>query len=278
MTETQTQEALKAFSKFCETIATLRHPEKGCPWDVEQTHKTLRKYMIEEAYEASAAMGGEHQESICDELGDVLLQVVLNAQVAADSGNFTIVDVIKGIDNKMRRRHPHVFQKHQHDGKVDPESLHQQWQSIKAQEQGGDTQASLGIFKKAKVEKVHPSTSQAYKIGKVASRINFDWESPDEVFAVLKSEFLELEDAWKNSEPGNREHLLDEIGDVYFSLAQFCRHLKVDPELTAQEGNNKFLKRFECLESLAKKEGIDLNMASREQFESLWKKAKGSLQ
>ncbi|NRA46687.1 MAG: MazG family protein [Oligoflexales bacterium] len=194
-TETKAHEALEEFTKFCETIATLRHPEDGCPWDIEQTHHSLRKYMIEEAYEASAAMGGEDQGAICDELGDVLLQVVLNAQVAADAGTFTIVDVIKGINTKMQRRHPHVFKKDEHDGKVDPDSLHRQWHSIKAKEQGQGSAEEQGVFKKAKVEKIHPSTSQAYKIGKVASGINFDWDHANEVFAVLKSEFLELEQA-----------------------------------------------------------------------------------
>ncbi|MFK7824684.1 MAG: nucleoside triphosphate pyrophosphohydrolase [Oligoflexales bacterium] len=274
--EIQNQETLREFTKFCETIAMLRHPEDGCPWDIKQTHKTLRRYMIEEAYEASNAMGGDHHDSICDELGDVLLQVVLNAQIAADNGHFNITDVIKSIDNKMRRRHPHVFQKAEHSGKVDLDSLHRQWHKIKDQEKGNKSSSEDSVFAQKKVEKVHPATSQANKIGYIASDIRFDWSNSQEVFDVLKSEFLELEQAWNESDKNDRSHVLEEIGDVYFSLAQLCRHLKEDPEIIAQEGNNKFLRRFAGLESLAKKKGIQLFQASREQFLQLWKDVKNA--
>lgn len=274
MTDAERHALHKAFTEFCDTIATLRHPEMGCPWDVQQTHKSLRKYMIEEAYEASAAMAGDDAEAICDELGDVLLQVVLNAQVASDAGQFHISDVIKRINEKMRRRHPHVFKKDEHDGNVDLDSLHRQWHEIKAKEQGNGIGKEPGIFAKRKVEKVHPATSQAYKIGRVAADINFDWSDPDEAFRILKSEFLELESAWSQGEISNHSHIIEELGDVYFSLAQLCRHLKEDPELIAQEGNNKFLRRFARLETQAQKEGIDLSKASRAKLLSLWQIAK----
>ena len=275
-TDIQNQDTLEAFTEFCKTIAKLRDPNTGCPWDIQQTHKSLRKYMIEEAYEASNAMGSDQDQDICDELGDVLLQVVLNAQIAADKGNFSIVDVIKSIDDKMKRRHPHVFQKEVHDGNVDLDSLHKQWHDIKAQEKAQNSQKESGVFAKAKVKKVHPATSQAYKIGRIASDINFDWSDLEDVFQVVKSEFMELEQAWQESTSSDRAHVLEEIGDLYFSLAQLCRHLEEEPEIVAQAGNNKFLRRFSNLEQLAKIEGIDLAQASKDQLLSLWKKVKNS--
>ena len=260
--------AKKKFADFLETVAQLRHPETGCPWDNEQTHETLTKYMIEEAYEASEAM--LNGTNIAEELGDVLLQVVLNSQLAVDEGSFSIVDVIELVDSKMRRRHPHVFGT----ASREKDDIKKTWQSIKAAEnKNAGIKKSEGIFGRAKVQKVRPSNLQAHKIGEIARTIDFDWKNIKDVLAQFNDEVRELnEELLKSTEL--RDDLIDEIGDVYFSLSQLTRHLGLNGEAAAQRGNEKFLKRFEMLESLAKKENINVETAGSDILEDLWRQAK----
>jgi ATP diphosphatase len=264
-------EVTQAFARFVDTIAALRHPKDGCPWDLEQTHETLRRYMIEEAYEAADAMGQGDSEEIQGELGDVLLQVVLNAQIALDDKRFSLVDVIDGIDEKMRRRHPHVFAKEPGQAQT-PGEVRQAWDVIKAQEKGDAKQAEAkGIFKGA--ERVGPASLQALKIGKIAQKIRFDWDDPTEVQAQVRSEIEEVEEELKRAKR-DKAKLAEEIGDVYFSLAQLCRHLDLDPELVALDANRKFLRRFKRLEELAQQRGKAVPDSSREELEALWKAVK----
>lgn len=260
-----------AFQRFVETIAALRHPVTGCPWDLEQTHDTLRKYMIEEAYEASEAMAHGDPAEIQGELGDVLLQVVLNAQIALDDKKFSLVDVIQGIDEKMRRRHPHVFAKGPGQAQTSGE-VRETWDVIKAQEKSESKKAqAMGAFSGA--ERVGPATLQAQKIGKIAQKIRFDWDDPTEVQAQVRSEIEEVE-AELGKAKRNKAKLAEEIGDVYFSLAQLCRHLDLDPEVVALDANRKFLRRFKRLEELAQKKGKAVQNSSRDELEALWKAVK----
>ena len=270
-------EAATAFVSLCETIAALRHPVDGCPWDLQQTHDSLRRYMIEEAYEAARVMARADRDAndsreLCEELGDVLLQVVLNAQVAADRKGFQIADVIKSIDAKMRRRHPHVFGSG--DARRDREmaSIKSNWEVIKAEEKKNNSASASadGFF--AGIEG-YPATIEAYEIGKRAAKIKFDWNSPADVLAKLLSEVDEMKDEW---EKGDRTALMAELGDVYFSLAQFSRHIGVDPEVIALDGHRKFLDRFTKVEILAKKRGVKIPDADQATLESLWEEAKGS--
>jgi MazG family protein len=266
-------EAANAFSEFVTTIAWLRDRELGCPWDLEQDHASLRRYMVEEAYEAAEAMSGTDNDEIRDELGDVLLQVVLNAQVAADTGSFSLADVIRSIDSKMRRRHPHVFDR---EGEaLTSKQVRGNWDKIKATEKQGKKAAPAGVF--AGAGKKHPATLQAFDIGKTAAKIRFDWDTPTEVLQQLRSEVSELEAEFASG-TADKARIASEIGDVYFSLGQLCRHLELDPETVAMDGNRKFLRRFARLESIAASEGIDVRTASRAQLEELWVKAKKSEQ
>lgn len=259
-------EAAKAFSRFCETIAALRHPTSGCPWDLEQTHDSLRRYMIEEAYEAAHAMKVGPAKDICEELGDVLLQVVLNAQVAADSESFNISEVIDAIDKKMRRRHPHVFQT---GVKAETSAeVRANWDVIKSQEKNKPA-AKEAFF--AACEKIQPATLQALAIGKQAAKIKFDWEKVEDVRLKFVSEVEELNEALRNSSGKASAAVYSEIGDLYFSLAQLCRHLGIDPEVAAIDGNEKFMSRFKLLESLATK---PLSGLTQQELEALWSKAK----
>jgi len=259
-----------AFEEFCATVAKLRDPNEGCPWDLQQTHLTLRKYMIEEAYEAVHAMSEDDHAALCDELGDVLLQVVLNAQIAKDDGHFDISQVIASINAKMRRRHPHVFGSSEERADRGLSSIRAKWAAIKSDEKAAkskDTQPS-GIFNDI------PATSpllQSYEIGKRARQIKFDWMSPMEVLEKLESEIKELRE---ELESGNHQAAAKEMGDVYFTMSQLCRHMSLDPEVIAVDGNLKFLRRFRTLEAIAARENINLLEASQEKLEELWLAAK----
>ncbi len=259
------EEAGELFKEFVKVVGALRNPKTGCPWDLKQNHLTLRKYMLEEAYEAVEAMGRNHSQDMQDEFGDVLLQVVLNAQVAMDDKNSDIRKVIATITEKMKRRHPHVFG----GGELaTAEQVSEQWQKIKAEEKKG-TDGGNGVFED--VRDTHPSTAQAYAIGKVAKQIDFDWPNVDAVFDQFQSEIGELKAELRSQSPDRLEL---ELGDVYFSLAQLCRHLKIDPEIASNSGNIKFLNRFKSVEALSKAKGLDIRAASRKLKESLWQEAK----
>ena len=265
-----------AFSHLCETIAALRHPVTGCPWDLEQTHGSLRRYMIEEAYEAVDVMEPTNFAKLREELGDVLLQVVLNAQLAQDAKQFSILDVVRDLDQKMRRRHPHVFGENsdpQSKTSRDKSDIRAKWEEIKTDEKRSEsTQTTDGVFSSLQSGKMTPASRLTVAIGKVAKSIAFDWSGPDEVFTQLESEVKELKQ--EVTQPSSKQNLAAELGDVYFCLGQLCRHLDIDPEVCAIDGNRKFLKRFEILEKLAKSEGIDVRTAGTSQLETLWGQAK----
>lgn len=221
--EVNQEATLEAFASLSATVARLRDPETGCPWDLTQTHETLRRYLIEEAYEAVAAMESPaDMENLCEELGDVLFQVVLHAQLAQEAGEFSMQDILEQVNTKMIRRHPHVFGDVKFEGF---EELGAQWEAIKALEQGKDKGESASVIPYKKIQKIHPASHQAAAIGKAIEKadVPFDF-GPDSV--LMESE----------------------IGDLYFSLAQRCRKLGLDPELTAQKGNEKVLSLLKARE------------------------------
>ena len=261
--------AQEAFARFCQTVAALRDPQTGCPWDLKQDHKTLRRFVIEEAYEAAHAMADGKDSDICDELGDVLLQVVLNAQVAHDRKAFTIVDVINAIDSKMIRRHPHVFDTEQQKTQISVADVRSNWDKIKAEEKGPPSKVGYFDEVKGKI----PALTQALEIGKKAAKIEFDWPSPGEVLQQVLSEVEELKAECLAGEPDHKK-IYEELGDVFFSLAQLARHYVFDPETVALDANRKFLARFSSLESIAKSEGKDITSVGRDDLEALWQKAK----
>lgn len=255
--------------KLFKTIKTLRDPKDGCPWDLKQTHKTLRRYMIEEAYEASEAMEEGDPKKICDELGDVLLQVFLNAQLASEKGEFDITDVMEVLNSKMTRRHPHVFGTNEDKKQKEIHQIKKKWQEIKEKE---NTASKDHVFKKA--EKIFPASRQSLEIGKISSRINFDWPTIEPVFDKFLSEVEETKEEWKKGPGKNKKAICDELGDVYFSMAQLCRHMEVDPEVVATDGNIKFLNRFKEVEKIASERNITIKTASQETLESLWEESK----
>lgn len=259
-----------AFLNFCATIARLRDPLTGCPWDLKQTHETLRKYMLEEAYEAIEVMTKTAPtEQLCEELGDVLLQVVLNAQLANEQAHFSILDVIQHIDLKMKRRHPHVFAT-DYKRSLESSELERQWQEIKHLEQKESLVDTSSLF--ANVTKTtFPATTRATRIGQRSREIDFDWATVQEVQSQLKEELDEVSEVLAI---GNIDDVSNELGDLYFTLAQLCRHLNLDAEVIAESGNHKFLKRFSLVEDLARNDGLDLLKLSNEKKNELWARAK----
>ncbi len=252
---------LKNFSKLREIIAVLRGPN-GCPWDKEQTHETLKKYLIEETYEVIEAIDSGDIDHLIEELGDVLLQVMLHAQIEEDEGYFAIEDVIEVLSAKMIRRHPHVFG----DRKVeDSQEVLRNWQEIKKQEKG-DTEASLleGISKSL------PNLLRAYEIQKKAAKVGFDWQEIKPALEKVKEELLEFE----NELSGNMDNAKKEFGDIIFAFVNVARFLDIHPEEALFETNEKFIRRFQYIEGKVKLSNKSMEEHSLEELDQFWDEAK----
>lgn len=266
----------EAFWSLYKTISKLRDPQDGCPWDLEQTHRSLSRYMLEEAYEAVTEMLEGDDQALSEELGDVLLQVVLNAQVAQDRKAFSIVDVIQTLNEKMIRRHPHVFDP-KHKTMAMAKDQKSQWEAIKAKEKAAGPSHGQAYFKANGVDKVYPATRKASAIGRLAAKIDFDWSNLTDVWQQFTSEVSELDHELSLLDADSsqcKQRIKDELGDLYFSLAQVCRHLGLDSELVAHHGNNKFLSRFEKVEQIASKDSTCVTTATKDQLEKYWQQAK----
>jgi ATP diphosphatase len=280
------QQAGQQFQEFCNTIAMLRDPKLGCPWDLKQTHETLIPYAIEETYEVVQAIRDGDATDLQEELGDLLLQIVLHGQLAQDAQEFSIVDIIRSINAKMRRRHPHVFDRDLSGPSSTEEEIKKRWKEIKSEEKSlgakrKGTEAPKGIF--AGLEKVFPPSQRALEIGKIAKKIAFDWSEPKQVLQALRAEIDELEQAMNEqgtllppalARTANQGAIQEELGDVYFTVAQLTRHLGLHPEAQMDLGNRKFLARFAKVEELLKQDGLTPESAGQELLETYWQKAK----
>ncbi len=250
-----------AFESFQQTVAHLRAPN-GCPWDRKQTHRSLRTHLLEESYEALQAIDAEDMTALKEELGDLLLQIVLQAQIATEEGEFTMADVIANIQEKIVRRHPHVFEGVHVD---DMEHVLHNWEVLKAVEREDEGEGKglldgvpLGL----------PALSQAAEIQERVKRIGFDWPKLEGVLAKIIEELEEVREA---KEPAARTA---EMGDVFFSVVNYARWLGVDPEAALREANLRFRRRFSQLEMVARTEGRDLSAMSLEEMDALWDAAK----
>jgi tetrapyrrole methylase family protein/MazG family protein len=252
------------FETLRRVIATLRGPN-GCPWDRKQTHESLKRYLLEETYELFEAIDENDDEHMIEELGDVLLQVMLHAQIGEDEGMFSIDDVIRGITEKMIRRHPHVF------GDITVENAEQvveNWQRIKEKEKK-DRPASL----LDDVPKSLPNILKAYEFQKKAAKVGFDWddvqpmwEKVEEEIAEFKREALEEENA--------RSRLISEFGDILFALINIARYYDINPEEALHTTNRKFYQRFSYIEEQARKSGVALTSLSLAELDRFWEEAK----
>lgn len=242
--------------KFKKTISALRHPKTGCPWDLKQDHMSLRPYLLEESYELIEAIQNNDDKEIKAELGDVLLQVVLHSQLASEREAFDFDDVVEFVNEKIIRRHPHVFS----DGTAKTEEqVKANWEKIKLSEGKGDKKVLDGIPKSL------PALAKAFRLGEKASHVGFDWDTASEVREKITEELCEVDSA------NNQAELEEEIGDLLFSVAQFARKHKISPEDCLNAANNKFTARFNSVEGSLKK---PLSEASKEELEEAWEKAK----
>lgn len=249
---------VKEISELIDVIARLRAPD-GCQWDREQTHKSLRPNMLEEAYEAVDAIDSGNMKHLKEELGDVLLQVVLHAQIASEEGAFTIEDVAKGLKDKLIHRHPHVF------GNVKVNSTKEildNWDKLKAEEKQHRKSAMDGISKS------QSALMSAQKISKKAVKTGFEWSNEKSLYECIFSEFNEFKEAVKEQ---NKDHMEEEFGDILFATVNLARWNKIDAEQALLKANKKFMTRFRKMEELAAK---PLNDYSFEEFDDLWKSAK----
>lgn len=250
------------FEDLLNIIEMLRS-ENGCPWDKVQTHETLKEAMLEEAYEVVEAIDKKDTKNLCEELGDVLLQIVFHCQIEKENKQFDITDVIDGISKKMIHRHPHIFA----DGKAENEQeVLQNWEEIKKKEKAFQTQTEV---LKA-VPDALPALIKASKVQKKASDLKFDFETVSDALQKVKEEIKELE-MELNEENGNIE---EEFGDILFSMVNISRFLKINPEFALTKSMKKFINRFEYVEKSALLKGKKLSELSPEQLDSIWEEAK----
>ncbi len=248
-------ENLREFAGLLKVVEHLRGPD-GCPWDKEQTFESLTRFAIEEAHELAEAIDSGDMKAFRDELGDLLLQVVLHSEIARQEGKFDIYDVIEGIASKMVRRHPHVF------GDVKVSSSGEvltNWAEIKKAE---------GKTKIFDIPSGMPSLLRAHKIGEKTGKLAFDWKNASQCWKKVDEELGELREA------ETREEIEDEFGDVLFSLVQWARHNKIDSEQALRKTNMRFEKRFEKMQDLVKAAGLEWAKLSAADKEKYWKQAK----
>jgi len=266
------------FEKLVAVQAKLRAPE-GCPWDREQTHQSLRTYLIEEAYEVLEALESGNDAKFAEEMGDLLLQIVFHSQIAREEGRFTVAEVIREIHDKMIRRHPHVFGKTR---AKDSAEVLRNWERIKAEERRSNRDKGVPTADEDALEEVSlldgvgrglPATMEGFQLTRKASRIGFDWQDAGGVFEKMQEEAEELRKALQKQDHREME---EELGDLLFAAVNLSRFLKLDPEIALKKANAKFLRRFRAMEGLARKSGRQFKDVAREEMEKLWEAAKKS--
>ncbi|MDB5607228.1 MAG: nucleoside triphosphate pyrophosphohydrolase [Bradyrhizobium sp.] len=262
-------------SGLLDIMAALRTPGSGCPWDLEQNFATIAPYTIEEAYEVADAITRGDLPDLCDELGDLLLQVVFHARMAEEQGAFAFGDVVEAITRKMIRRHPHVFA--DKDGRLTPSDVKDAWDRIKAEEKaeraarrppGEATHKSL----LSGVRAGQPALTRAMELQRKASSVGFDWNDPREVLRKIREEADEIETALDR---GDADELAGETGDLLFALVNLARHVGADPEMALRGTNAKFERRFGYIEQALAAQGRSLESASLAEMDALWNEAKG---
>jgi ATP diphosphatase len=259
---------MKHIEDLLDIMRQLRDPDNGCPWDKQQTFSSLSAYTLEEAYEVAHSIDSGNMEELRDELGDLLFQVVFYARIAEESGHFSFNDIVNAICEKMVRRHPHVFADEQFS------SIEQQtesWEALKRQEREaknkGLTQTSIldGVIQAL------PAMMRAYKLGKKAALVNFDWTRIEDVVGKVEEEIMELREALQKK---NNQHIEQETGDLLFSCVNLARHANIDPEMALRYANNRFESRFRSMEKICHDQGHTLDSLTADELDILWERAK----
>jgi len=269
-------EASRDISRLIEIMAALRDPQTGCPWDIVQTFETIKPYTIEEAYEVADAIERKDPDDLCEELGDLLLQVVYHAQMAEEAGEFSFGDVVHAVTRKMIRRHPHVFAV---SDAATPDAVKVQWDAIKAEEkrERAERRRQRGITEDFRdgflggVQRSQPALTEALKLQQKAAQVGFDWSEAEPILDKIEEEIGELREALRD---GRKDEVKDELGDLIFALVNIGRHVDADPEDALRGTNTKFRRRFRHIEEELNKAGETLKAATLERMEELWQAAK----
>ena len=264
MTATKNDDLFKQFKTLVEIVSTLRSPQ-GCPWDLAQTQKSLTQYAIEEAFELAEAIETQNQTEVCEELGDFLFQVILQAQVAEDEGKFDLNDVLRKLSEKMIARHPHVF------SGTSPSSLEEIWKKWHQQKRAEKPEKKRIFSYPVNL----PALQAANKIGIQSKAFGFDWPSLEGVLNKVREETAELEEALLTAD---RQKISHELGDLLFSIAQLARHLEIEPEQALRSHNRRFQMRFEKTVELAGGDREAFLRLPSSQKEALWQEAKKVVQ
>ncbi len=249
------------FAKLCDIVAKLRAPG-GCPWDREQTNQSLLPALIEEAYEVAEAARSQDDAHFCEELGDLLLLVVMHAQIARETGRFDIENVTREVSDKLIRRHPHVFGTSE---ARDAVAVLKQWEAIKREEKNADAHYL------ANLPKALPALVRAQKAQSKAARVNFDWAALNDVIAKVEEELRETQEAIRSQ---RQKEIEDEIGDSLFAVVNLARKCKIDAESALQSATDKFVARFNRLEDELKTRGRKLGEVELEEMDGIWDKIK----
>lgn len=260
----------RRFERFVELIARLRAPG-GCPWDREQTHASLKPMTIEEAYEVLEAIDKGDDHELAGELGDLLLQVVFHAQIATEAGRFGLAEVIRLIDEKMVRRHPHVFGD---EIAETPAEVLRNWEALKQEERRVKGQAPEASSMLDSVSQALPAVMEAYQLTTKTARVGFDWPDAAAVLGKLREELLELEQAVRDGSGGTQTAVYDELGDVLFSAVNVARLLGSDPESALKAANRKFRRRFRHVEERLREQGRTPAESDLPEMDALWDEAK----
>ncbi len=261
-------DTLTALQELIDVVAKLRSPSGGCPWDLEQTPETLTNYAIEEAYEVADAIKSGDKNHVAQELGDLLLQVVMQAQLFSESGDFTLKEVAEGITQKLIRRHPHVF------GDVSVQSVdevNQNWDEIKAAEKGEVAPCHKLSNKLSGYTRKMPPLMATMKISKKAADVGFEWENIDGVWAKFEEELGEFKQALAEETPERQQ---EELGDLLFSVLQLARWNNLDPSVALQGTNKRFIQRLSHMEAFADRPLAEYSLL---ELEALWQQAKQDL-
>ncbi len=277
-----------AIDKFLKTIEDIRNPETGCVWNLKQNHASLKRYLLEELYETLEAIDkvedgteGAFTE-LKEELGDLLLQIVLHARMAEEKGLFNFNDVVNAVNEKMIKRHPHVFGK---DAAVNTKEVDRLWDAEKAKEKSGRNSIFDGIPKEL------PALAAAWKISKKVVKESFEWDEEEKLWGQLDSEIIELKEVIENyRKQSSKDPYKDdyddaqvrndaelELGDILFTVVNIARWYKIDPEDALRKVNNKFIARFNVMLDICKSEGKAMKEYSIEELEAMWQKAKAQL-
>src|SRR5262245_14082036 len=261
------------FERLVEIMRTLRAPD-GCPWDREQTHASLRPFVLEETYEVLEAIESGQPAHLCEELGDFLFEAVFLARISEEAGEFTIGDAVDAIANKLVRRHPHVFERQSGDTALTSGQVIEKWETLKARER-----AAAGAPAKTKttlsgVPKTLPALLRAYEVSFRAAAVGFDWARPDDVLDKIEEEVDEVRREVESGATGNLSRAEEEMGDLLFAIANLSRKLGIEPEAALRRATDKFTGRFDAMEREFAARGRRLNETSLEEMETEWLRVK----